>query len=132
MSASDFITIFKEGGLVGVFAIVICVILFFIIKHFLDQNTAIFNAFVSAQGKFLEINAGWQRALDAHNAAAIDFHTRAADADKYQREEHKKLEDEIIDIKAITKDAHSARALEHQKMFDKLDMVGKVIDKCEK
>lgn len=125
------LALFKEGGLVLVFASALCTILFFIIKHFLDQSRTIFNAFIAAQADFLKVNAGWQRALDAHNAAAIEFHSRSAEADRFQREEHKEICANLQMIRTDITMAHTARHEEHLDLKNRFDQFEKVIEKCE-
>lgn len=126
------VELYRAGGLLFVFAGGLCAILYFMMKHFLKQNDKILDALVIHQQKFADMNLGWQKVLDAHNANAIEYHARAAEADRFQRDEHKEIYAKLTFMQETFKAEHSNRALENQKVVSKLDEICKVVEGCEK
>lgn len=142
------LTAYEKGGLTFALICSVLLILYLILRHFLDQNKSIFEALerrdeqnhirevewrktvseITAQSH--QLSMGWQKVLDAHNAAAVEYHTRSAEANRFQREEHLDMSQNLTIIKETFVAAHNQRAAENQHVISKLNEICKIVEAC--
>lgn len=129
----DFIgAAFKDGGIVLGFFTVFSVFFFIILNHFLKQSTSLTNIVLKQHESFNKMNENWQRIVDEHTTASKEYHVRASEADKYQREEHLKILDGMVNLLTTFKDEHRQRGQENRDVINELEKICHIVEKCEK
>lgn len=78
------IDVFIKHGIGTALTIVLCIVLWKLIKHILDQQERI-------SKMAIEQNEHWQGIISEHSSNAKAFHNEVKDAHKFQREEHKEI-----------------------------------------
>lgn len=123
---------FKEGGVILGFFIVFSAFFFIILNHFLKQSTKLTDIVIAQHASFNTMNTNWQRIVDEHTAASKDYHTRAQEADRYQREEHVRILDSMAVFMTTFTAEHRARAAENKDVVNELEKICHIVERCEK
>jgi len=135
--------VFQDGGIVLGFFTVFSIFFFIILNHFLKQSKESFGIIMAQNAAFNTMNENWQKVVDEHTAMSKEYHLRAQEADKYQREEHLRILDFMTKVKdgskedmdklLITfKEEHRRRSEENKDIVVELGRICATMDKCEK
>jgi hypothetical protein len=116
---------FIDGGAVLGAFIVIAIFFLIILKHFLKQNELILQMAI-------EQNEKWQKVIDEHTAQAREFHNRSAEADKFQREEHKSMIEQMQQMTAKFLEEHRKREKESSNICAALETICDKVADCDK
>jgi len=124
--------LFKEGGIIVGMFVVIAFFFFTILKYFIDQGSTLMEALLKQQESFQAMNQNWQKIIDEHTAQAREFHTRSAEADRFQRDEHLKIMDGITTVIKTFIDEHNKRSRESIEILNGLKTICAQVEDCDK
>lgn len=91
----NWLTLFKEFGLIGVIFGAIFTLLFFIVKWTLSTTKDILNQAASERKVWQEIVVKLNSTMDNQVLRAQEFYNQTNEAHKYQRSEHEKMIDNL-------------------------------------